>query len=785
MFSQLAQGLLFYLIFSLFSLIGLTFTIRIFKGLNVKSYLLSKPVGLVIFAWGLWILSSAKLVRFNNYGLVLGLFILSCLVSIFFIYQYFKYSPQKITKNLIIKILIIEISFLLIYLVYLYVRGFNGALESTEKPMDILMLSSAGKTDFFPFFDPWQALKSVNYYYYGFYLYALLCNLGHIPYTIGYNFSLGLICASTTIFTVIFTYSLTKSKLFSILGAGFVSFAGNLHYTSCLINHFESTETILNEAGKAISPWSNISSTCFYPRATRIYDTSFTINEMPSYSYLLGDLHPHVMSLPFFIMNLFFLHWFYKSKERVNIFFIITFSISMGTSALINTWDFMTLGFILGLIVLRKVYLKFKESKFKKDIIDLLLKTKVAIGSSILILAGPLLFLPFFLKFHSPVTGLGFAPTFVKINDINGKSQYPSGFEFLFKFWGVYILIFLLGVFILKISKVKRKLDFITIIFITSISLIIFTELFYFKDLFHVTNPPYFRANTVFKFTYHAWILMSISFAVMLSYIFKFLVKIPEKIMKYVCISIIGLIVFAYSVAVFIYPIIAIGQAYNPYIPLPTHKSLSLNIFEITDDTITHEQLEKRFNLDGLNAMKNKNIHDFNVINWINKNQKERVVIVEAVGSSYTEFGRISTYTGMGNIVNWPSHEWTWRFHYPYKINSLSEYYERKKIIDESRKQGKDLTPTIECADRDKTELLEFDMDTGYRNADCLSKDVKTIYESTDITKIRDLINQYNVKYIYVGDLERSSYKVNDQKFDDFAIPVMISGDSKLYKIKD
>ena len=82
-----------------------------------------------------------------------------------------------------------------------------------------------------------------------------------------------------------------------------------------------------------------------------------------------------------------------------------------------------------------------------------------------------------------------------------------------------------------------------------------------------------------------------------------------------------------------------------------------------------------------------------------------QVVIAEAVGESYTDYARVSAYTGLPTIVGWPVHEWLWR----------GSYDEAGKRIPE----------------------------------------VETLYQTLDLDAARKIIDKYQVEYIFVGSFER------------------------------
>lgn len=732
MFHEFTQAALFYLVFSLFGIFGFALLLRIPTKTNLK-YLLAKPLGLLLFAYPVWLLSSIKLLKFNNQIVLSVLFILALFGALASIFLFLKdkrngdIKKKVLNKSFLITFIIVEFVSLLLYFGYLYIRGFSSQLESTEKFMDLLMYMSAGKTQFFPFTDPWQAGLPVNYYYYGFYLFATLNRFSSVPYAMGYNFSLGIIFTFTVLLSFAVVYKLTKSVIFSFLGSGFVSLGGNIHYASCIYKNFKAED---------------LGTKCYYPAATRIYDPAYTINEMPSYSFALGDMHPHVMGIPFFLVNLFLILLFFKSK-KINKYLIIALAISMSSSFMINTWDFIVLGTLFAILFIYKLVRKEKKNiKNLKDLVnksyllDLFKRRKWEfIIAASLAIAPVVLFLPFLLHFKSPVEGIGFAPEFVRLNKQPGQDfQYPSTPWFHFGLWGGYFVLSLVSLAILFIRKEKFKKYYIPFfITICAVIFIAFTELFYFKDLFHIANPQYFRANTVFKLCYLAWILWSISTAVLASYAWRNLRSVKGVYWGVLGDFSIIVLLQLYAVIAFLYPYYAVKQAYSP--ALPTNLK------------------ERTWTLDGSDYIKNREIDDYNTINWINANIKERIILVEAVGSSYTYYARISVNTGMINPVNWPSHEWTWRFHYPDDIKSWKD-------------------------------ALGKSIDTGYGAVAVIEEDVRKIYESTDETETKDLLSRYKVDYVFIGNLERTKYtSFQEEKFSNLGSVVFESGNSRLYKI--
>lgn len=830
-------SIIFYVLFIGFGIIGFTVLSLVIKKHKLLLYTVSKPFGLALVAYPIWLLSSLKLLNFQNTIAIRSIFLFALFTSIGFLilntFRKYKEDKRYIRKDVKFIFVVIALEFFsfLLYAGYLYIKSFNPKIEGTEKFMDLNLLMSAGKTDYFPFIDSWWAGKNVNYYYYGFYLLAFATRLVDIPFSVTYNLSLGLILVQTFIISLAISYKVYRGIIAAFIGACLVTFAGNLHYAYCFVSNF--------------GP--DLNSKCFYPKATRILDPSYTINEIPSYSFILGDLHPHVISIPFFLVGVYLLLLIFKQK----IFswkLHLAFGFIATTAALVNFWDFMTLGFLLAIIIAYKLIkssriLKKQNEKYlfallgtynlvlvcftlysynftsnikwiiiglmfclfviftfiflrlmrhKKRFYSLLysgwisflgafglmtsnwlvyliisaLSTagfilfqilkkhfnkeinidKKYVFSNLLVLNFTavlpfVLFLPFFLNFKSPVTGIGFSPDFVAYNSFKySDMQYPSSFAFLFGIWGIYIVLSLVSVVIIVLSKRYKvqQIIFPSILIGVSVFWIWFSEVFFFQDLFHIANPLYFRANTVFKLTYHSWILIGIATAVLLGLAWQSLINIKSKV--YGLMADIGYLVLVSlaSSCVFLYPFIAVKQAFNPVFPWENKNDLTL---------------------DGSKYLEVNNKADYETIKWINKNLKERVVILESAGEAYSYNARISANTGMINVINWETHEWTWRFRYPAGFNNwrdLLNYNNNGNIVD-----------------------------TGYDDIASTSAEVKLVYETEDVNKAKSILDKYQVKYIYVGAQERKTYiNLKEDKFKVIGEPVFRYGNSVLYKVR-
>ena len=137
----------------------------------------------------------------------------------------------------------------------------------------------------------------------------------------------------------------------------------------------------------------------------------------------------------------------------------------------------------------------------------------------------------------------------------------------------------------------------------------------------------------------------------------------------------------------------------------------------------------------GLNYLKEMYPDNYNAIQWINKNISGQPVILEAVGDSYTTFNQVSSSTGLPTVEGWIVHEWLWR--------------------------------------------------GGYDKPAARQTDVQKIYESTDLSEVKSLLQKYFVQYIFLGDKEREKYpNLNEKNFSNLGAKVIFSsGQTKIYKL--
>jgi uncharacterized membrane protein len=63
------------------------------------------------------------------------------------------------------------------------------------------------------------------------------------------------------------------------------------------------------------------------------------------------------------------------------------------------------------------------------------------------------------------------------------------------------------------------------------------------------------------------------------------------------------------------------------------------------------------------------------------------------------------------------------------------------------------------------------------------AQDIETLYTSRDWATTQEIIKRYNIRYIYIGNLERTTYHVNEEKFKLFLKPVFQQGIVTIYAV--
>lgn len=179
---------LWYLVLALLGWLVYPLTRLALHGLHDRGFPFTRLVGLILLAYPVWLLGSARVPVTKL--LISAVLLLLLAINVVLAYR------QRITLRAELRqhwraFLRVEVLILGFFLLFLLVRWGNPDLwhpwKGGEKPMDFSYFNAVLKSTTYPPYDPWFAGGYINYYYYGFVLAGVPVKwLGIVP-SIAYN----------------------------------------------------------------------------------------------------------------------------------------------------------------------------------------------------------------------------------------------------------------------------------------------------------------------------------------------------------------------------------------------------------------------------------------------------------------------------------------------------------------------------------------------------------------------------------------------------------------------
>jgi YYY domain-containing protein len=786
----MSEAIRWWLVLQLVALPLLPLCLAMFPGLRERGYALSKPFGLLLLGYTFWLLNGFGIVPNSPGGIVLSLLLLAILAGavayvrrddlLDWARQHWRYM------------LGVEALLLVTFGVAVWLRSLVGIIGGTEQPMDLMFLNAVTRAESFPPQDPWLAGHTVVYYYFGYLIVGMVGTLAGVPPEIGYNIGLGMVASLAFVASFGVVYNLVaireqavipdvpprpdepplrgynwRPAAFAIAGGLLLAVIGNLVY----FFHFLSAFGI---GGSRFYDWLNVQGLepdlpreglvpgqffgFFSP--SRIYpinDDGFrAITEFPMFSFMLGDLHPHVMALPFVVLVVGLALSLFRSREPLDITFwlqrplmLVGSAILLGGLAFLNTWDVLTLAFVVLLAAFVSNFLRVRA--LTGDLFMQVISFALPLG-----LLAVVLYIPFYTNFESQQGGIGAVVSNSGVTDPGTRPLH------LLLFWGPLFAVVVplalarlaaarerltapavalsfapaaavvvLWAFVYAYQRATgddklrdaggfftqiadRGIGWVTALVIgallagavlalwtemtsrdereerssptfalalaaTGFLLILGTEFFFVGDVFNN------RMNTVFKLYYQAWALLALSAGMGLYYLASHwrLTFRAEQRFRYAWAT----VVVVFIGAALLYPL---GGTYNRVRPWEQDTGL----------------LGAQRSLHGLRHFP---AEELAAIDWLrNVAEHQELVVAEAVGGSYTRFGRISGTTGIPTVLSWPGHQNQWR--------GTSEPFAGRE------------------------------------------DDMQRLYGDGDLSAVAEVVEKYGITHIYVGPLERETY---------------------------
>ena len=816
----MVNALYWLLIIELIGLMAFPLAFALLPRLTDRGYSVAKPLGLLLLSWPLWFLGSLHLVPTTPYTLW-GTLTLFSAASGWYAYRRCGEIAEFFRRERHV-IFIGEGIFLLMYLAWVLYRAYDPSIDTTEKPMDFAFLNASVMANFFPPQDPWLRGHDVPYYYFGYLMMGNLTELTFIPSRISYNLALALIpaLAATAAFGLV--YNLIRAHRASALRA--VGFALMAPVLLLLVSNLEGILEFvrLREWGTAsfwdwlgIKDLVPVETSSWRPtdynwwwRGSRVIDSlglqgnslDFTITEFPFFSSLLGDLHPHFMSVPFILLFLTFSFNFFLSpvligarrmREHPGTVFVA--ALLLGALAFINIWD------IVPFAVLWAALMIFKASRQEAHQSESgwpQVLQRVWLPITVTLVLAILLYLPYYFSVDSQASGIlpvgevstrpihfliiwglflaMLIPFLVRqlprvlslpssgpaVSCLNCGIENPDPARFCAEcgavldtarreFWprasvvlGLIFLPFFIWVawqigwstltwstapLVVVSERFLNILPLVLLLFVALYSLIRYAEsgashamtfvlalislallLVLGPEFLRVDDLFHNRMNTIFKVYYQAWVLLAIASAFGLYFLGS--MKQPSR----------GIFRLAMGGWWGLIGVLFIASLYYPVEAAFTKSG------QFKGDTT----------LDGLAYISRGSPGEYAAIRWLQDNGKRGEGVLEAVGDSWSTYGRISGSTGLPTVLGWPWHEHQWH-------GSRESFEDREE-------------------------------------------EVRTIYATPDTSEAMRLLNKYDIQYVVHGPRERASYGWEGlAKFSQISDVVFSQENVTIYRVRE
>ena len=784
------DALSWFLALEALGLVALPFVFVLFRGLPDRGVTLAKPAALVCFSYVLWILGLTRLVPNTQLTIVI-LLVVGAVGAAVLAWRVWPELGDFLRRRWPL-FLASEAVFIGLFLLWAGIISGAPEINHTEKPMDFGFLNAVLQSRFFPPEDPWLSGYAISYYYFGHFMMAFLTQLTGVASSVGYNLSVACIPALAGIGAFGLVYNLVrlsgagvgKSVAFGAAAPVLILLAGNLEGALEFVK-------VQGWAGNGFWEWAGIKGLgpgvstgvgafpdqyWWWFRASRVIDTvvdgqslDYTITEFPVFSFILGDLHPHVVALPFVLLGLALALNVLCAPGNAGRRWLLdqpwlwmAAALFIGSLAFINTWDFPTMIALLAAAALLKSY--------REGDGDL---REAAVATAVVMLPvfalSVMLFAPFYAGLETQASGvlplrevatrpfllflvmglfIALAVGFLA-RQLGGAARLGTGETSAAVLvallaltpavvWAVAVFVFTVfsdgtgaafdelgrravlvvpGALIVAAAwhcAAQRTLSdrspaVVFALLLTGLGfyLMMGAELFYVVDSF---GGGFRRMNTVFKVYYQVWLILGVVAAYAMYYLWG-RSDADEGGPIGIPVRRTGLAAGGLRAGKYLAGVaVALLLAASFYYPLGAaleRTGMQAGKPSFGDNT-----------LDGLAFLKQGAPGEYEAIRWL-RDEAPWGRMVEAVGDDYSGYGRISSSTGLPTVLGWKGHELQWR-------GSAEPFAGREEAV-------------------------------------------ARIYGSDDPAVVRELLESFGVRYVYLGQRERSSYGVADlSRFDGF-----------------
>ncbi len=790
---------LWYLLLTLLGWLTFPLAFRLLPGLADRGYALSRSLGLLLWGYVFWLLASLGLLYNTPGGVWLAL---AALAALSLPLGWPRREQMRAwLRNHRGAVWTTEILFALAFAFMTAVRAANPEILGTEKPMELAFINAILHSPAFPPHDPWLAGYAISYYYFGYVLVAMLAQATLTAAPVAFNlglsaiFALGVTGAYGVAYTLLSPQAAPDDAgaahpLPPLLAPVFVFLLGN---AEALLEAMHMRGLFWRADGaSAFWAWLDIKDLTSPPqalawspqrfwwwwRASRVLqDYSLggspkeIIDEFPAFSYVLGDLHPHVLAMPFALLAVGLALNLYRGGARraaggfaparwhLNAPAFALAAVVLGGMAFLNTWDFpIYVGLFAAAYALRRA--RFDGWRWSR--LGEFATLGAALGG-----AGALLYLPFYLGFSSQAGGLIpnwvyptrgahlwvmfgtlFAPLFVwlcwqvarqRVSLRRGlawsAALMGAGLLFALLLGGALAVLpqtsglFLGGMEAATLQQAQRAFfarrlaqpgGWLTLLALLTPLIALLTEGVAARRRSGMLFPALLALFGGLLVLAPEFVFLRDQFGWRMNTIFKFYY---QAWMLFSLAAAYGIVVTLRRAAPPARSLAAAGLLFSlgagMLYPVWAFRSRTANF------------RPPRWTLDGGAYLEAQSPDDMAAIRWLEAAPPG--VVAEAVGGSYSAFARAATYSGHPAVLGWPGHESQWR--------------------------------------------------GGAKEMGTREADMRRLYETAAWSQAQAILRQYNVRYVFVGSLEQQAYRVNEGKFRQNLELVFEQGQTRVYRV--
>ena len=344
----------FFIWWAVIAVLGYTFmplTSIFFQKYEDRGWMFSKVIALAVCGYVVWLFCVLKILPFTT--LTCMAVTVVCMAANLWMGLWMRRQGMEVMpdghENLVYKE---ELIFFILFLLWTYMAGFHPAAYGTEKFMDFGFMQSMMKSTTLPAIDMWYAQEPMNYYYGGQYLAVFFTKLTTTSVEITYNLMRTFVAAFAFVLPFVLVRQMLCDRmkgeerkhgeviatLGGLLAGGAVSLSGNMHY----VIYGKILPVIQKLSGTQTEE-----SRYWFPNATRYigHDPETldrTIHEFPAYSFVLGDLHAHVVNVFLVLTVVGILYGWLRKNERESWKqpAVVLCGLFLGIFQFSNTWDF-------------------------------------------------------------------------------------------------------------------------------------------------------------------------------------------------------------------------------------------------------------------------------------------------------------------------------------------------------------------------------------------------------------------------------------------------------------